>query len=877
MVSMVTTMVVSKTIATMKNLFTRLMLVAVAAMGFVACQDGFEDVTIAPEASEVVMTITADADDTRTVLDETNKMVQWSDGDALKVIENSKNYRTTTNTVITDGKAQFTVAFEEDTTSESFTYNAFYPATAVSEDDADKVNNAKVKVIVKDAQNPTATSFDPAADILVSKQIVTDAQPTELSMQFARLVALGKMTLTNLPASSTISKVVFSVEGKDENNATKIAGRNYVDATTGVVSEYGYYGKTNTITLNYNEPISTRDIYFTCNPFVLVEGEKFTVEVTCNDYVYTREVTIPEGRSLSFEQGNLNTFSVDMTSAIKEDNFVFPDGEYAVLAYKNSKYYALSCTNVNSSTRLDSIDNVTYSGEGVFTTDNANLKWTIEYTEDKGYTFKGDNNQYIAWSSGNYAKTQSDVYYLDITEDGDTGRYNVTSKADATRKLQRNATEANSYFAFYTSTQSGSLYLVPVTIKVDTTPSITIDTTPVSFDYNAKEGTIAATLKNLEISDVTITSSADWLTATLTEDALNYNATANDDDKERYATVTLSAEGIDEIKITFTQAAKPAEVTGDWTLVTDASTLAVGDQIIIAASDYDYALSTEDRGNNRGAVAINKSGNTVIIDDNVQILTLEAGTVDGTFALNTGSGYLYAASSSSNYLKTKTTLDANGSWLVNDTNGVTSLTAKGSNTRNQLKFNNSNSPKIFSCYASGQQNVAIYRLGSGDNTDGDDNTGDNTGEDSPVTITLDCTSQPFTTDLPSGSSNASTQTTTYTDNSGYSWTIASTGGYYFNSSYLMCKPTTYITMPVVENLALTSISLYCNNGASASVKYTIVGELDDNVIGAEQTGVADKTTPLTWKLADTIVSTAYRIKTTNKNGQITKIVLTYTK
>lgn len=724
MVSMVTTMVVSKTIATMKNLFTRLMLVAVAAMGIVACQDGFGDVTIAPEASEVVMTITADADDTRTVLDEANKMVQWSDGDKLKVIENSKNYRTTTKTVITDGKAQFTVAFGEDTTSDSFTYNAFYPATAVLEDDA--VNNAKVKVIVKDAQNPTATSFDPAADILVSKQIVTDAQPTELSMQFARLVALGKMTLTNLPTSSTISKVAFSVEGTDENNATRIAGRNYVDATTGVVSEYGYYGKTNTITLNYNEPISTRDIYFTCNPFVLVEGNKFTVKVTCNDYVYTREVTITEGRSLTFEQGNLNTFSVDMTSAIKEDNFVFPYGEYAVMAYNNGKYYALSCTNANNSTRLDSIDDVTYSGEGEFTTDNANLKWTIEYTEGEGYTFKDANGKYVAWyqtddDKDNFARTQDDPYYLDIAKDGDTGRYTVTSKADASRKLQRNSSAK--YFAFYTSNQWGSLCIVPVKIEVDTTPSITIDTTPVSFDYNANEGTIATTLKNLEISDVTVASSAQWLTANLKEGALNYNATANEGD-ERSAEVTLSAAGIDGIVITFTQAAKPAEVTGVWTLVTDASTLAVGDQIIIAASEYDYALSTEDRGNNRGAVAINKSETAVTFGDDVQILTLEAGTVDGTFALNTGSGYLYAASKTANQLKTKTTLDDNASWSVTvDPNGVASLTAQGTNTRNNLKFNNSNSPKLFSCYASGQSEVAIYRLGS------DDNTGGDTGED----------------------------------------------------------------------------------------------------------------------------------------------------
>lgn len=145
----------------------------------------------------------------------------------------------------------------------------------------------------------------------------------------------------------------------------------------------------------------------------------------------------------------------------------------------------------------------------------------------------------------------------------------------------------------------------------------------------------------------------------------------------------------------------------------------------------------------------------------------------------------------------------------------------------------------------------------------------------PVTITLDCTKQPFTTNLPAGSSNASKTTTTYTDKSGYNWTIASTGGYYFNSSYLMCKPTSYITMPVVEGQKLTSISLYCNSGASTSVKYTIVNADNDTVVGSEKTGVADKTTDLTWELTNTIESTAYRIKISNKNGQITKIVLNY--
>ncbi|MBR2429715.1 MAG: hypothetical protein IKB15_07070 [Alistipes sp.] len=442
----------------MKKMFRNLMLIAVAAMGFTACNDNIEETVRPIDPAEVKMTITANVDETRTWIDEENKKVQWSEGDALKVIENGATYSTTTKTAIENGLAKFTVSFPENTTATEFTYNAIYPASRLSEDDDDKMDMTKIKVILPDAQNPTATSFDPTADILVAKQIVTSTQPTELSMQFKRLVAMGKMTLTNLPASSTISKVIFTVEGAEEN--PDIAGRNYVDATTGAVREYGYYGATNTITLNYNEPISTRDIYFTCNPFELGAGDKFTVKVVCSDATYTREVTLPEGKTLGFIEGDLSKFSVNMESATKETNFVFPDGEYAAIAVVDNKYYALS--SAANGTRLNAVD-VTYNpGEGL-TTNNATLKWTVAKT-DNGYTFKGNNDQYIAWSGGNSAKTQDDVYYLDITEDtANDGRYTVTSKADATRKLQKNL--SNAYFAFYTSALSGSLYLVPVTIS----------------------------------------------------------------------------------------------------------------------------------------------------------------------------------------------------------------------------------------------------------------------------------------------------------------------------------------------------------------------------------------------------------------------------
>ena len=153
----------------------------------------------------------------------------------------------------------------------------------------------------------------------------------------------------------------------------------------------------------------------------------------------------------------------------------------------------------------------------------------------------------------------------------------------------------------------------------------------------------------------------------------------------------------------------PTPGTGEtWTLVTNASNLKVGDQIVIAATESDYALGTTQNTNNRVAVSVTKGTNTITIGDDVQIITLETGKVANTFAFNTGSGYLYAASSSANNLKTKADLDNNGSWAISITSeGVATIKAQGTYTRNWIRKNSSSA--IFSCYGSGQKDVAIYK------------------------------------------------------------------------------------------------------------------------------------------------------------------------
>ena len=152
---------------------------------------------------------------------------------------------------------------------------------------------------------------------------------------------------------------------------------------------------------------------------------------------------------------------------------------------------------------------------------------------------------------------------------------------------------------------------------------------------------------------------------------------------------------------------EPAGMTAE--LVTDVSELTEMTEIIIVAADYDFALSTTQNGNNRGQAAVTKDGNTVTYGEDTQIITIENGAVDGTYALFVGEGYLHAASSDTNWLRTEATLSGNSSWTITiDENGIATLKANGEFTRNWLRYNSGN--KIFACYGSGQKDVKIYKL-----------------------------------------------------------------------------------------------------------------------------------------------------------------------
>ena len=144
---------------------------------------------------------------------------------------------------------------------------------------------------------------------------------------------------------------------------------------------------------------------------------------------------------------------------------------------------------------------------------------------------------------------------------------------------------------------------------------------------------------------------------------------------------------------------EPVEV-GSYVLVTDASTLAAGDNILIAYINGDdkYVLSTTQQNTNRKAtndVTLNTDG-TLMPGETAQVITLVKHGKNYLF--NVGDGYLYAASSAISSLKTEETPDENAEATISISEGSATIEFQGDNKYNNLRFNANKGNPIFSCY-----------------------------------------------------------------------------------------------------------------------------------------------------------------------------------
>ena len=250
------------------------------------------------------------------------------------------------------------------------------------------------------------------------------------------------------------------------------------------------------------------------------------------------------------------------------------------------------------------------------------------------------------------------------------------------------------------------------------TKALTFTVTPANLTSAL---TIASDNDKYEVTPTTIASTVtDETTITMTA-----KPTAIADDMD--GTITISGGGLTADKtVTLSTTVTgrddvspvgPSASAGYYELVTDASTLAEGDQIIFV---YDgTAMSTNQKSNNRGAVSVTvNSDETITINNETQVITLEGET--GAWYFRVGDdAYLYAAASDKNYLRTATKTGASDNakaTITIDSDGNATVLFQGTNSRNLLRFNPNTSlgDPLFSCYANSSSATGyapvIYRF-----------------------------------------------------------------------------------------------------------------------------------------------------------------------
>lgn len=548
------TTVNSKSIAIMKNLFTRLMLVAVAAMGIVACQTEPEIYVPENNADAVSVSITAGFEDTRSAFDEladgaTTYTSSWTANETVRFSLNQTGFVDMENT--SEGKsATFNVSFTEGIQDAGSIY-AFSPKGNYSS--TPKVGGftgsmaqtyTSVYVVVPSEQTPQTNSCDEGVHLLTAKYDYEGGVPTTIdNMPFKHLLAYGKMAIKGF--EGTIKSVKLTADTPLSGNSVKYfftVGEPYIEGADN-----------NSLVLDATN-VENNVFWFGCIPADLSNSTLTVVITDDQDNTYTKAISIPAD-SLEFVQGQVSSFSVNFTgsSADVVEPTVDPstlayqlvtnvvqlyDGAYVIVASGNSGSVAvMGATNSNGNNRPQAAGSHSVSDDVLYYTDAAILRLGVDGANYTLYDINEGGYLYAASSSSNHLKTSStidDNGKWSIEIGGEPYSATVKSTGLNTRNWMR-YNQSSEMFSCYASGQS-DIYLY---VGVDPSTVVTKQA------LDAPENVAAV---------------ADGKTITVTWDAVeyadNYTVTCGDSQE-----VTISSNEVLKAEFTVSEYATEYEVS----------------------------------------------------------------------------------------------------------------------------------------------------------------------------------------------------------------------------------------------------------------------------------------------------------------------------
>ncbi|MBR6054613.1 MAG: BACON domain-containing protein [Bacteroidales bacterium] len=400
----------------MKKSIITLCATIVAALFLAGCQ---KEKNVEPVFEGPTHTLTFTAEkmvDSKTAIDsEDNGVVsyKWIEGDMarmeiLELYEYDDNGTTKTKgtkgtitdmTISNGGKsATFTAVFSGEVPSALIGYQAAY-AGAFS-----GTHNPQIPA----EQSPLPTTFDPAADVLVSEVFADGREESSFVFNMTRKVSVNKMTLKGLTPGEVISTVTFESDKQHAATYGMLGAGTY---TSGVKKLTFTFTENNTVPSSGEFPV-----YFTTAP---VENATFTVSVTTDQTRYRKT----SAKTITFEVGKVRRFGVNLSGCEMPDGRIFTLvenvsdlvlGSDVVIAANGSKNVALSITQTTNNrsetdaTKSDDYSTIEVSDQvQVFTLSNGTTSGTYAFLCGNGA--QAGKYIYAAASNNNYLRSQDNL------------------------------------------------------------------------------------------------------------------------------------------------------------------------------------------------------------------------------------------------------------------------------------------------------------------------------------------------------------------------------------------------------------------------------------------------------------------------------------
>ena len=262
---------ISKPIATMKNLFKNLMLVAVAAMAFTACTETNDEVNAVVNKTRYEFTANI-AEETRSGFAEkeegaTAYKSEWHEGDQVKIFVDG--YDPIVKNISVDGKFEL----ELENAPESFFMTVVSPAESWS---------SQSSCTIPTEQTPLANSVDPKAHLLQAQNVsVSNGSADAINMTHQK--AYGKMTVNGVDFA--IDHVVVDLKGT-----------------------FYSYDRELSYTINATN-VQNNTFWFATEPIDVAEFTVTAYDAQGNSVAKTVDVAAA-GKTMSFQYGRVGTFSV---------------------------------------------------------------------------------------------------------------------------------------------------------------------------------------------------------------------------------------------------------------------------------------------------------------------------------------------------------------------------------------------------------------------------------------------------------------------------------------------------------------------------------------------------------------------------------------